>query len=86
MLDDKGQFIKYIKQYQKAGTKRADEIHDYYLKLEEILHEVILHEVILHEVILHEVIEEESNELKLQQINKSHQRRSHTIIYKICGV
>lgn len=25
----------------KAGTKKADEIHDYYIKLEEILHETI---------------------------------------------
>jgi hypothetical protein len=35
----------------KAGTKKADEIHEYYIKLEETLHEVI---------------QEESNELKLQ--------------------
>jgi hypothetical protein len=35
----------------KAGTKKADEIHEYFIKLEEILQEVLL---------------EESNELKLQ--------------------
>jgi len=35
----------------KAGTKKADEIHDYYLKMEEIIQEVI---------------NEESNEMKLQ--------------------
>lgn len=35
----------------KAGTKKADEIHDYYIKLEETLHEVV---------------HEESSELKLQ--------------------
>lgn len=35
----------------KACTKKADEIHDYYIKLEEMLHEVI---------------QEESNELRLQ--------------------
>lgn len=35
----------------KAGTKKADEIHDYYLKLEETLHQVL---------------QEESDELKLQ--------------------
>jgi len=35
----------------KAGTKKADEIHEYFIKLEEILHEVLL---------------EESNELKQQ--------------------
>ena len=35
----------------KAGTKKADEIHEYYIKMEETLHEII---------------EEESNELRLQ--------------------
>ena len=35
----------------KAGTKKADEIHEYYIKMEELLHETL---------------EEESNELKLQ--------------------
>jgi len=35
----------------KAGTKKADEIHEYFIKLEEILQEVLL---------------EESSELKLQ--------------------
>jgi hypothetical protein len=35
----------------KAGTKKADEIHDYYLKMEEIIHKVV---------------QEESDELKLQ--------------------
>ena len=38
----------------KAGTKKADEIHDYFIKLEEILHEII---------------QEESSELKLQLEN-----------------
>ena len=40
----------------KAGTKKADEIHDYYLKLEKTLHEVL---------------EEESSELKLQLEQKN---------------
>jgi phage anti-repressor protein len=40
----------------KAGTKKADEIHEYYIKLEETLHEVI---------------SEESDELKLQLENKN---------------
>lgn len=35
----------------KAGTKKADSIHDYYIKLEETLHEVV---------------QEESTELKTQ--------------------
>jgi hypothetical protein len=39
----------------KAGTKKADEIHEYYLKLEDIIYEVI---------------DEESNELKLQLESK----------------
>lgn len=40
----------------KAGTKKADEIHDYYLKMEEILHEIL---------------QEESDELKLQLEEKN---------------
>ncbi len=40
----------------KAGTKKADEIHDYYIKLEETLHEVV---------------QEESTELKAQLEQKS---------------
>lgn len=44
--------IETFKKYcMKAGTKKADEIHDYFIKLEEILHEII---------------KEESDELKLQ--------------------
>ena len=39
----------------KAGTKKAEEIHEYYIKMEETLHEII---------------EEESNELRLQLENK----------------
>jgi len=38
----------------KAGTQKADEVHEYYIKLEETLHEII---------------QEESNELKLQLEN-----------------
>ena len=40
----------------KAGTKKADDIHDYYLKLEKTLHEVL---------------QEESSELKLQLEQKT---------------
>ena len=39
----------------KADTKKADEIHEYYIKMEETLHEIV---------------EEESNELRLQLENK----------------
>jgi hypothetical protein len=42
----------------KAGTKKADEIHEYYLKMEELIQETI---------------NEENNELKLQLENKSKQ-------------
>jgi hypothetical protein len=42
----------------KAGTKKAGEIHEYYIKLEETLHDVI---------------QEESDELKLQLENKTQQ-------------
>ena len=40
----------------KAGTKKADEIHDYYIKLEELLHETLC---------------EETNELRLELENKN---------------
>ena len=40
----------------KAGTKKADEVHDYYIKLEELLHETL---------------NEESNELRKQLEEKS---------------
>ena len=42
----------------KAGTKKADEIHEYYLKMEELIQETI---------------NEECNELKIQLENKSKQ-------------
>ena len=51
--------IQTFKKYcLKAGTKKADEIHEYYIKLEETLQEVI---------------QEESNELKLQLEQKEQQ-------------
>jgi hypothetical protein len=52
----------------KAGTKKADEIHDYYMKMEETIHQVV---------------QEESDELKLQldqakneiiQIDETHKK------------
>ena len=56
--------IKTFKKYcLKAGTKKADEIHEYYIKLEETLQEVI---------------QEESNELKLQLEQKEQQIESVT--------
>jgi len=48
--------IKTFKSFcLKAGTKKADEIHDYYLKMEEMLQEIV---------------QEESDELKLQLLQK----------------
>ena len=56
--------IKTFKKYcLKAGTKKADEIHEYYIKLEETLQEVI---------------QEESNELKLQLEQKDQQLENIT--------
>ena len=56
--------IKTFKKFcLKAGTKKADEIHEYYIKLEETLQEVI---------------QEESNELKLQLEQKEQQLENIT--------
>jgi phage anti-repressor protein len=49
----------------KARTKKADEIHDYYIRLEQILKEVI-HEESTELKLQLEVIHEKSTELKLQ--------------------
>jgi hypothetical protein len=49
----------------KAGTKKAEQIHDYYIKLEEILQEIV---------------QEESNELKLQLEKKTIQLEQHIIL------
>jgi phage anti-repressor protein len=49
----------------KAGTKKADAIHDYYIKLEELLHEVV---------------QEESTELKTQLEQKQIQLEQKTIL------
>lgn len=63
--------VKAFKMYcLKAGTKKADEIHEYYIKLEETLHEIV---------------NEESNELKLQledvknTLTKNDEKNSETI-------
>ncbi len=49
----------------KAGTKKAEQIHEYYIKLEETLQEII---------------QEESNELKLQLDQKTQQLEKHIIL------
>ena len=51
----------------KANTKKADEIHDYYIKLENLLQETI---------------NEETNELRLQLQNKDKKLKEETIIRK----
>ena len=43
----------------KAGTKRADEIHDYYINLEELLHEITLEE--------HKKVNEMNKKLELEK-------------------
>jgi hypothetical protein len=48
----------------KAGTKKAEQIHDYYITLEETLQEII---------------QEESNELKLQLEQKTNELHKHVI-------
>ena len=48
----------------KAGTKKADQIHEYYIKLEETLQEVI---------------NEESNELRLQLAQNKEQLEQNTL-------
>ena len=49
-------WMVYMRKCVKAGTKKAEQIHEYYINLEETLQEVI---------------EKESNELCLQIENKS---------------
>ena len=59
---NKTTFLLSVKTFKslcmKAGTKRAEQIHDYYIKLEEVLQEVC---------------QEESDELKLQLESAEHQ-------------
>jgi hypothetical protein len=49
----------------KAGTKKAEQIHEYYIKLEELLQEII---------------QEESNELKIQLEQKTNQLENQIIL------
>jgi len=61
--------ITFKKLCLKAGTKRADEIHDYFIKLEEILYQIL---------------EEETTELKTQllQIEDKKQKEYETKLLK----
>ena len=52
----------------KANTSKANEIHEYYLKLEETLHEII---------------DEESNELRLQLEEKENELLEKEVIFEI---
>jgi len=55
----------------KAGTKKAEEIHEYYVKLEETLHEVINEECSqLREEILEKTKKIENNELEKKQLRE----------------
>jgi hypothetical protein len=52
----------------KSGTKKADEIHEYFIKLEEILQEII---------------QEESSELKLQLENTKNELQEQKVQYEL---
>jgi hypothetical protein len=54
----------------KAGTKKADEIHDYYLKMEEIIQEVINEE----SMELKKQLEQQSLKLEQQTLKLEHQK------------
>jgi hypothetical protein len=58
----------------KAGTKKADEIHDYYIKLEEILHELVNEETdeLRNQLTLkdNEITNIKNNNKKQEKINK----------------
>jgi hypothetical protein len=50
----------------KAGTKKADEIHDYYMKMEDMIQDII---------------HEESDELKLQLEQSNHKLEQTNLFY-----
>ena len=55
----------------KAGTKKADEIHDYYLKMEEMIQEVITEECVELKIRLEQkeqIIEEQHQQIVVNQI------------------
>ena len=52
----------------KANTSKSNEIHEYYIKLEETLHEII---------------DEESNELRLQLEQKENELLEKEVIFEI---
>lgn len=55
----------------KAGTKKADEIHEYFIKLEEILQQTIGEECIELKNQLQQItIEQKNNQLKTQQLDR----------------
>jgi hypothetical protein len=54
----------------KAGTKKADEIHDYYLKMEEIIQEVVSEEC----VELKSLLEQKEQQLENQQIQSEKEK------------
>jgi hypothetical protein len=55
----------------KAGTKKADEIHDYFIKLEEILQQTIGEECIELKNQLQQIkVEQTKNQLKTQQLDR----------------
>jgi hypothetical protein len=64
--------LTFKKFCMKANTKKADEIHDYYIKLEKLLHETINEES---EELKNEITEKEN---KLSKLQEAHNR----LVYK----
>jgi hypothetical protein len=71
----------------KAGTKKADEIHDYYIKLEEILHEVVNEETdeLRNQLTLKdkEIIDIKNNNKNQEKVNR-HNILIEKMRYKRC--
>jgi hypothetical protein len=71
----------------KANTKKADEIHDYYLKLEELMHETLneeTEELKLQLQLKNEELHENQQKLieKNIEIKKSNETNKHTILLR----
>ena len=80
---NKETFMLNIKTFKalclKSGTKKADEIHDYYLKMEEIIQEVVTEEC--NE--LKKQLEQKDNQLQTLQIQSEKEKeelKEHTLI------
>lgn len=85
---NKETFLMNVKTFKalclKAGTKKADEIHDYYMKLEEIIQEVVSEECFELKSLLEQkeqLIEVQQHKLENQQIqSEKEELKERTII------